>query len=84
MTLRQPWRARMSAAYISFIRAFSPKACGITLVQRCALPTARTSAHLPTACHHDHQGLLRRELKALQMEDTGRQRDSSAQWGFYA
>jgi hypothetical protein len=36
-----------------------------------ALPTARASAHLPTALHHDDQGTLPRELMVLHLEIQG-------------
>jgi len=38
--------------------------------QRFALPTARASAHLPTASHHDYQDNLRIKLNCLLLEDT--------------
>ena len=37
-----------------------------------ALPTARASAHLTTACHHDAQGTLLEEPIVLVLEDTRR------------
>jgi hypothetical protein len=40
--------------------------------QRFALPTARASAHLPTASHHDYQDNLRIKLNCLLPEDTRR------------
>ena len=40
--------------------------------QRFALPTARASAHLPTASHHDYQDNLRIKLNCLLLEDTRR------------
>jgi hypothetical protein len=42
--------------------------------QRCALPTARASAHLTTAFQHDVQVTLLRELTALLLQDTRRHR----------
>jgi hypothetical protein len=40
---RQRSAARISAAYISFKTARSPKACGITLVRRRSSPNSRSS-----------------------------------------
>ena len=42
-TRRQPWLARMSAAYMSFSTARSPNACGMTFVRRRSSPNSRSS-----------------------------------------
>jgi hypothetical protein len=44
--------------------------------QRCVLPTARASAHLTTALHHDDQENLQIKLNCLLLEDTRPHRES--------